>query len=322
MADVVQLRKGGTVRKAAAATIAPGEVQQVPDGRAGWLSRTTAIETGLSATLTAEPNTVSMTKATGFVALAGGRAYWDFSANNVTYRKVNDRDYYLGRFAADAESAATTCDVTLNIDPAYDIDLCRDAFNTVLVGTPAVGGFGYPVRLGGAHVLELDATNEAQKVDLISVDGFAVAANAIIEGAFRVLSDGSGADVDVSIGSASGTHASDFQAVAEFVALHLDANDVDINVQSDDTATDVGPTDSGVNYTEGSSVAERVEFWIDTRNPADVQVYINGSLVLGSTVFTLAAATGPLFLIVHVEKTASTDTYKLAVDWLRARFQE
>jgi hypothetical protein len=58
------------------------------------------------------------------------------------------------------------------------------------------------------------------------------------------------------------------------------------------------------------------------RNPADVQIYIDGVLVLGATVFNVNAATGPLFLLVHVEKTSSTDTYKLAVDWLRARFSE
>jgi hypothetical protein len=153
-------------------------------------------------------------------------------------------------------------------------------------------------------------------------DGFSKDANAIVEGAFLILSDGSNATQDFTIGAASGTHATDFQSVAEFVAVSTVGNSTNLNVQSDDSTTDVPPTDSTLDYTEGSAVAQRVEFWIDMRDPNDCQVYINGVLVLGATVFTLAAASGPLFLIAHLEKTAGTDVYKVAVEWLRARYAQ
>jgi hypothetical protein len=106
------------------------------------------------------------------------------------------------------------------------------------------------------------------------------------------------------------------------VFIHLDGNGTPINVESDDGTTEVAATDTTLDYTEGSEVANRVYFTIDMRNPADVQVYVNGALVLGSTVFNVSAATGPWRLLVHLEKTASTDTYRVAVDELRARFAE
>lgn len=321
MSEARSIRDVGQLRHQSAGGLSPYEVQQAPTGEAGVYDRATAAAAGAYADLTTV-GTFLVAKTAGFVALSGGRAYWDHSANACTYRKVNDRDFYVGRFAEDATSAATGALVELNVDPPYDLDLARDAYNSTLVGTAAAGGLSEPRRQGGALVFELTATNEAQKCDALSVDGFATGANAIIEGAFRVISDGAGTVVDVSLGVANGTHASDADSIAESIFVHLDANDVDINIESDDGTTEVAATDTTVNYTEGSAVAQRVEFWIDMRNPADVQVYIDGALVLDGTTFNVSAAVGPWFLLVHVEKSASTDTYKLALDWLRARLSE
>ncbi len=60
--------------------------------------------------------------------------------------------------------------------------------------------------------------------------------------------------------------------------------------------------------TAGSAVANRFELWIDMRDPADVQLYVDGVNVLPDTVFKLDAATGPLGLLVHLEKSSSTAT--------------
>jgi len=321
MADAIPLRNGSEYRKTAAASIAGGEVHQLPNGMAGYKTGLTSAALGDTAGFETDGQ-VTLTKTAGFVGLAGGRAYWDHSANAVTYKKVNDRDFYLGRFAEDATSAATTCVVTLNVDPPYDLDLHRDPCLSTTVGTAAAGGLGYPVRLGGCAVLELTATNEAQKTDLLTVDRFAVAANAIVEGAFRIINDGSNATQDFNIGVANGTHASDADQITESLFIHVDGNSTNLAVESDDGTTEVAATDSTIDYTEGSSVSERVEFWMDLRDPADIQVYINGSLVLGATAFKLDAATGPLGLLAHLEKSSSTDVYKVGVDWLRARYQE
>lgn len=293
-----------------------GEVFQLKDGRAACVPVDVASGALGAAVVT---GVFTLEKTASIAILNGGRVYWDHSANKAHFKKVNDRDFYVGRAVADSSESDTTVDVALNIDPRYDIDLRRDAFRTTLVGTAAAGGFGYPVQLGGSHILELTATNEAQKVDLLSVDGFATGANAIIEGVIRVLSDGSGTATDVSIGVANDTHASDAGAITESIFIHLDGNATTINAESDDGTTEVAQTDTTKTYTEGATFASRTEFWIDMRDPTDVQIYVDGVNVLPATVFGVGAATGPWYLLAHVEKSSSTDTYKIAVDRLCAR---
>jgi hypothetical protein len=321
MADATYVRDWDEYRQTADAAVSAREVWQLADGRAAVYAENATGASGDRADFwTADHYT--MPKASGFVALSGNPAYWDHSANNVTYRKANDRDFLVGTFVGDWGSGDASCVVNLNNEPRYDIDLVRDAFLSVLAGTPAAGGFGYPVRLGGSLVFELTATAEAQKVDALSVDGFATGANAIVTGAFRVLSDGAGSAPDVSLGVANGTHATDADSITESLFVHLNGNDVNVYAESDDGTTEVAATDTTVDYTEGGAKAQQVEFWMDMRNPADVQVYVNGSLVLGSTVFDVDAAVGPWFLLAHVEKTSAADVYKIAVDWLRVRYQE
>ena len=90
--------------------------------------------------------------------------------------------------------------------------------------------------------------------------------------------------------------------------VHIDGGSLNLYAESDDGTTEVNATDTTVDFTAGSAVSNRFEVWIDARNPADVQIYIDGVLVLGSTVFTLAAATGPLGLLVLLEKVTGTAT--------------
>lgn len=252
--------------------------------------------------------------------LAGGEVWWDHSANLANYKKVNDRDFYVG--AAVEDSSGGLVIVDLNKRPRADIDLMRDGYLSVPLGTQAVGAFGYPKWLGGSLLFELTATNEAQKVDALSVDGFATGANAIIDLVFRVASDGAGTVVDASLGVANGTNATDADTITESIFVHLDANNTNINLESDDGSTEVTATDTTTDYTEGSAVANREYVTIDMRTPTDVQIYRNGVLMLPSTVFAVGAATGPWFLLIHLEKTSSTDTYQLVLDKATVRLME
>ena len=322
MADEARsVRTGTTERVLTFSSIAAYEVIQCPSGRAGFYDSSVGANANTYVNVTTG-DTCTCQKTTGFVALRGNRAYWDHSAAKVYYKPVSDRDFYIGRFAQDASSASDNCEVVLNADPAYDIDLARDAFISILVGTPAAGGFGYPLSQGGSTVLELTATSEAQKVDALSVAGFSKVSNVIVEGAFRVLADGAGATPDLSLGIANASHTSDADLITESCFIHLNGNDLNIYAESDDGITEVAATDTTIDYTEGSSLSVRVEFWIDMRDEADVQFYINGSNVLPSSVFALGDAAGPFFLLAHLEKTSSTDVYKVAVDWMRARLCE
>lgn len=320
MADASFARDADRIRIVAAASVAVGELRQLADGRAAVYAGQTAATSGTTITEKTSGQYV-VTKTAGVVILDGGRVYWDYSANAATYRKTNDRDFYVGRSVGDAASVDTSLTVNLNVDPPYDVDIARDPFVTATVGTQALGGLLPPQRRGGAHLLVLDATNEAQKVDALSLDGWDIAANAIVEFAFCVPSDGAGTVVDVSIGMASGTHATDADSIAQHCFMHLDANATAIKFQSKDGTTTVAATDSTKTYTEGQTAALRKEVWMDMRTPADVQIYVDGVLVLGSTVFSMAAATA-LYLLAHIEKTSSTDTYTFQLDWLRARFAE
>ena len=301
------------------AAVPNGEVRQLADGRAGVYLRSPTVSLGSPAYFRTKDQ-IRMPKATGFVALAGGRAYWDHSASNVTYRRVNDRDFYLGRFVADEASADSECDVNLNVPEweGYGGDLLRDPFATAPVGTQALGGFLPPQRYGGAIKLLLSATNEAQKVDALSRDGFVTGANAIVEGIVRVVSDGAGTTPDFNIGIANATHATDADSITDSLFIHLDGNSTNINAESDDGTTEVAATDTTVDYTEGT----RFEFWFDMRNPADVQVYVNGSLVLSATVFNVNASAATWLLLAHLEKTASTDTYEVDIEMLKFRTAE
>lgn len=321
MADATYYRDGRQQIKTLAATVTLGEIHQLATGQAGVMSSTSVGVSGDRKNF-ASANQWAVTKAAGIVLLDGGRVYWDHSANAATFRRNGDRDFYLGRAVGDAASADTS--VVVNLDAPefnYDHDLARDAFETAIVGTQALGGLGL-YRRGGAHLFVLDTTNEAQKVDALGDGSFANAANAIVEFCFTVPNDGAGSAPDVSIGIASGTHASDADSIAQHLLMHLDGNATAIKFQSKDGTTTVAATDSLTTYTEGSALANRKEVWFDMRNPADVQVYVDGVNVLPATVFDVSAAASEWKLLAHVEKTAAADVYQFKLNWLRARTAE
>lgn len=287
------------------AALTGGEVIQLADGRAGI----TPVDIAASALGAVRTEGVFIVqKTTGIVLLDGGRVYWDHSANKAHFKPVNDRDFYIGTCVGDATSAATTCVVNLNVQPVYKVDALA-SFISVATGTAAAGGFGKPVATGkDAFQLSLTATNEAQCVDILSRDRFALGANAIVEAVFMVEANGSTSAVDINVGIANASSTTDADAIAESCFIHIDGGALDLLAESDDGTTEVAATDTTVNFAVGNAVAQRVEVWLDLRNPADIQIYIDGVNVLPDAVFTLAAATGPLGLLAHVEKTSGTAT--------------
>ncbi len=313
---------GETVDFTPAAAVGGGQVLQLPDGRAAVLP----VDLAAGALGAAETEGVwTVAKTAGMEFLDGGRVYWDFSANAAHYKKVNDRDFYVGRAYGDAAAAATAMRVNFNVNPAYDIDALGGdgGVLSVATGTQALGGFLPPQAFGNSRALTLSATNEAQCVDLLSVDRFDVNANAIAEVVFRLGANGSSNAVDLNFGIANGTSTTDADAVTEHVFFHVDGGDLSIFCQSKDGTTTVAATDTTVDATAGSAVANRVELWIDTRDPSNVKLYVNGSRVLAGTTFKINAATGPLGLLAHLEKVVGTATAgPVYVDRLAARFQE
>jgi predicted RecA/RadA family phage recombinase len=316
MPEAVFVRDSDQIRYTAAGAVGAGEIRQLADGRASFYDSNTAasLDDKVVGTATGQ---VTVAKTNGVVILDGGRCYWDHSANSVTYKPANDRDFFVGTAVGDWASGDTLITVNLNVEPRYLLDINRDPTETVFVGTRALGVMDLQAR-GGAYKFNISATNEAQKIDILTQDGFSKDANAIIELIFNVRDDGAGTVVDVSLGAANATNATDADAITESLFIHLNANDVNIYAESDDGTTEVAATDTTIDYTAGTPV----EVWFDMRNPADVQIYVNAALVLGSTVFNVNAAVGPFKLLAHVEKTAATDAYEFDINRLCARIAE
>lgn len=295
-----------------------GQLSQMKDGRAGYYR--SANNVGASSAdnvLFTTEGTVTLPKTNGVVLLDGGEAYWDHSANTITFRPANDRDFYAGTIVGDFSSGDANCQVNLNVRPSWLIDLARDPFETIIVGTRALGVMDLQ-RRGGAHKIMLSSTSEAQKIDMLSQAGFAKTANAIGKFVINVRSDGAGTVVDVSVGFADGTDATSADTIANSIFCHLDANNTNINFESDDGTTEVAATDSTLDYTENTPF----EVWIDMRNPADVQIYVDAALVLGSTVFNVDATTPTWKILIHVEKSSAADTYEIDINEAKVRTAE
>lgn len=316
MPDAIFNHAANEIRTTLASALGAGEIWQLKDGRAAFYDSSIAATTGDKVYIRTDGQ-ATVTKTNGVVILDGGRVYWDHSAGSATYKPANDRDFYLGTAVGDWASGDTQMLVNINNQPVNIIDFQRDAFDTVFVGTRALGTMDLQAR-GGARKFTISATNEAQKIDMLSQFGFARTANAIVELIFNVRDDGSGTVVDVSMGVANDTHASNADTITESLLIHLDANDVNIYAESDDNSVEVVATDTTIDIAAGTPV----EVWFDLRDEADIQIYINGALVLGSTVFRLDSATGPLKLLLHVEKSSSTDTYEFDVNRFCARLAE
>lgn len=311
-AEATLVRDEHDIRKTAAAAIASGEIHQMSDGRAGYMPALNAAANGDRVAFQTTGQ-VNLPKTASIVILDGGRVYWDHSANACHFKPVNDRDFFIGVAVGDAASADTSMTVNLNVKPSYQAELVSGVWTA-----EATNGLGVTPLVGGGVQLAFDAVAEAAQAACFSERTFPVASNPILEARIAPFDVGNNAALDVNIGLASASHATDFEAIAEFVAVHLNGNALDIFAHSDDGVTDVALTDTTVNAVDDTYF----EVWLDARNPADVQIYIDGVLVLGATVFTLGAAVGPLKPILHIEKTNNATPADVRIDFCRVRIAE
>lgn len=298
-----------------------GMVFQMPDGRAAVIP-TEGDSGDVSGAVMDGVWLVAKTSSDSQVWLNGAPLWWDHSANKATcVPQYADRDFYLGTAVGDATASATTGYVNLNNRPTYIVNATGSNViggtggDTVIVLT---AGTPYLHNRGGMLEAAFSATAEAQKVDWLSRRSFPIAANWIVEGTFEVSTSPDNAAVDIDIGVASGTHATDFESVAEFAAVHLDGNDNNIDVHSDDGTTDVTITDTTIDWTAGTPVS----FAIDGRDHTDIKFYINGARVSSGTTFTLTAGTGPIKAIFHMEKTSDDSPGIVQIDSLTVRITE
>lgn len=295
-----------------AAAAVSGQVFQTPSGLAGYLKGLNAAAAGDARRLELWGQ-VTLPKVPSKVLLDGGEAFWDNTNQRVTFKQTSARDFRIGSFVGDSASADTTCVVSLNEFPEYKHDIKRDAFTATPIGTPAQSVLMQ--RNGGAHLLTLTSTNEAQKIDALADDGFSTLSKAIVEANLKVVADDSSTHAGFSIGAGSGTHATAFTSITDSIGIQVKAADLKIYAESKTASVTVAATDTTVPYVVGTNF----EVWIDLRNPADPQIYIDGVLVLSATVFDVSASAVDWFLIFHLVKTATADTMEVQVNKLRAR---
>lgn len=309
----------GNIDQIADAAYVSGQVVQLADGRAAVKAGLAACAIGDTAAFQTS-GIFELPKTASINLLDGQEVFWDHSANTATYtQQGNDRDFLLGVAVGDSLAAATTVRVNLNVAQVRIIDLQRTGWDTTIVKT-VVGSTTVEVpqvfARGGSTLLTFGTTAEAQKVDLMSSRSFANASAWIVEGIFNIITNSDNAAGDINIGVASGTHATDFDAISECMAIHIDGASLVLNAQSDDNVAAVAAATTGVSATAGTPV----HFVMDGRNSADIQLYINGANVLPSTVFK--TITGPLFAIVHAEKTSDDSPLTFRVDKFTVRTME
>ncbi len=283
--------------------ISAGEIYQMADGRAAFYSGATAVS-GSGQVEMQLFGPVNVYKTTGITFLDGQEVWWDHSANKAIDYPGDHRDFLIGTAIADADNPAITMFVDLNAKVNWLIDTSRDGFLHVPV---AAAGAPYLRQVGGWHKLVLAATNEAEKLDLLSIRGFDTESNWIAEFDILVIDDGASSAVDFNVGVANETNATNADTIAQSCFFHLDGNDLNLFAESDDSSTDVAATDTTYDIVLGTVT----RLMLDGRDHTNVAYYVDGDEVLSGTanLGMMTAAAGPLKLLIHLEKSAATDVY-------------
>jgi predicted RecA/RadA family phage recombinase len=312
MSEAALYKDADTITILAPAALASGQVVQLPDGRAGYVMGLKAVAAGDPVEIQVGGQAV-VAKAANVEILPGDELRWDRSANTATpLDAIADADFLIGTAVDGAAAADTTVVVALNKRPVYQIDIFRDRSDSVIVktsGTPAV------TWTPGCVTLALSATDEIQKVDVLSAAAIPVGVPFIAEGRVAVFDIGDNTALDFNIGLANATHASDADEITESVFFHLDGSALDIKAESDDGTTEVAATDTTVDAVDDTFF----DFRIDARDLSDIKLYINGVRVLATKTFKLDKATGPIKLLVHMEKSANATSGEIRVAHLAIR---
>lgn len=314
-------QQSGVEDYTAVAAVTGGQVVQLNDGRAAVVP--VDVAAGDKGAAAAE-GIFTVTKAASQVWLAGAPIWWDHSADAatcipITGAAAGDKDFYLGTALEDVASATTSGKVRLNQKPAYIVDIHRDGGDTAIVKT-VVGSTTVEVpnliTRGGTIEANFGTTAEAQKVDWLSKRSFPVGSNWILEAVVEVVTNADADVGDLNIGVANATHASDADSITESCFFHFDMGaDLNLDAESDDGTTEVAATDTTIDWAAGTPI----HLVIDGRDETDIQMYVNGVLVLSSSVFTLEDATGPLKALFHLEKSANDSPGVVQIDHLAVR---
>ena len=203
--------------------------------------------------------------------------------------------------------------------PNYDLVFDGNANGECLWAQEATVGLGVvEPSLAQPTTLAFDAQVEIAQAALYpseSKNHTPVADGGIFEFKAAIFDIGDDTALDISIGIVNASHGTDPDAITESVFLHWDGADLTAFAESDDGTTEVAATTTTVDVVDDTDF----ELWIDTRDPSDIQIYLDGVLMLTASTFKLDAATGPMFPIVLLTKTSNNTTADVRVKRITAR---
>jgi len=297
MAEGPTKHDGDTVKMVATAVLTSGQVVQTPDSRAAVYNGLRACEIGDYVALnTGGVRPVAKTANIAF--LPGQEVWWNRTTNLATYRLAGD--FFVGIATAGAAATASVVDTAMNKAPNYIVDTAQRTGEWTIEATL---GLGVLETLGGLVTLAFDAVAEVAQAALFSIRSVNVDEHPIMEVEVAVFDIGDNAALDINIGLADGSHATNFDTVSDYAAFHLDGTDLTLKTQTDDTVTPVAADDSGVDLVDDTFAFLQ----IDARDKANVKFYANGVQLNSAAVFHLNASVADLLAIIHLEKT-SDDT--------------
>lgn len=306
MSEIALYQDGKSMDWTPAAALSAGDCVQFSDGRAAVA--TTDIAAGVQGSVQV-CGIGNVTKTASQVWLKGTPVYWDSSANAATLvRGTNTADFFLGTVVEAATSAATTGKVNLNVRPQYTLAL-EDGFSSIPIVAVTANPQGHMFAVGNGVNAVFDTAAEAQKWDALSIRDIATGTKGTLNAMVCVNTNGDDAAFDLNIGLADGTHATSADSITASLFCHIDGASTNINVESDDDTTEVAATDSTVDFTAGTPFL----FQVDLTDWSDPQVYIDGVNVLSGSTFDISAATGPMKLLFHMEKTANDSPGNVSV---------
>jgi len=174
----------------------------------------------------------------------------------------------------------------------------------------------------GVLKLAFDAVAEAATAALYMANSpFDINQNPIVEFRAAVYDIGDHAALDINFGVAGDTHATDADAIVLSAFFHLDGSDLSLLCECDDGTNETAAVDSGVDLVDDTWY----DFKVDLTDISDVTFWYRAigatvwTRLCSSTTFSVAAATGTITPIMHVEKTSNDTTADVRVDWIRGR---
>ncbi len=297
MAEGPTKHDGNTVKMVVANALVSGQVIQTPGGQA-------AVYVGMKAAVSGDYVTLDVTgsrqvaKTASIVFLPGQEVWWDVTNSKATYKIAGD--FYVGVAPDGALAAASVVNTLMNVPPSYVLDSYQRSGEWT---TEATDGLGVVEAYGGRLTLAFDAVAEVGQAAVFGSRTVNVSEQPIAEFELAIFDIGDHAALDINFGLADASHATDFAALSDYAAFHLDGSDLDILTTTDDTANPLTPSTAATD-----AVDDEFAFWqIDARDKTDVKFYHNGIEMNAAGAAILTASTADLFPIVHLEKT-SNDT--------------